>query len=356
MRRQTRIVGIGVAAVSMGLLLFATALANRGVAQTRGQSMDSADRRVNAGEFKISGPYTHKNLSIFLVHGKDKIKGRKFLTLAEALDRKKVTIHETSSVNELIIENGGDIDIYIQAGDIVKGGKQDRVLSFDIIVPPRSGKVRIKAFCVEQGRWRQRGNEAVVQFSSSADHLASKDLKLAVRHKESQQEVWQSVEQVQGKLARNVGGSVRAAASESSLQLSLEDPKVNKAVKRYIKRLSGAIKGHDDVVGYAFAINGKVNSVDVYACHALFKKVWPKLLKATAVEAVADYDKGREFEPATANDVKAFMREAEKGRASEKDVDGRMRLRIRASQRNVLFETRDEENGGLPVRMNYLVY
>lgn len=75
-----------------------------------------------AGDYRISGPFTHKNLTIFLIHGKSMTEGRSFLTLQEALEQKKVVVYETKSVNELSIENHSDQDIYVQARDIVKGG------------------------------------------------------------------------------------------------------------------------------------------------------------------------------------------------------------------------------------------
>jgi len=58
-----------------------------------------------------------------------------------------------SSVNALTVENTGKDEVFVQAGDIVKGGQQDRVLSVDLLLPPRSGEVTIAAFCVEHGRW-----------------------------------------------------------------------------------------------------------------------------------------------------------------------------------------------------------
>jgi hypothetical protein len=64
-------------------------------------------------------------------------------------------------VNELIVENLSDEEVYIQSGDIVKGGRQDRTLGYDLIVPKKSGKVKITSFCVEHGRWSARGREAV---------------------------------------------------------------------------------------------------------------------------------------------------------------------------------------------------
>src|SRR5438105_15882790 len=76
----------------------------------------------------ITGPYTHDNLTVFLIHGKDTSGGKNYLTLQEALDQKKVVVHETGNVNELSVENVSDEPVYIQSGEIVKGGRQDRTL------------------------------------------------------------------------------------------------------------------------------------------------------------------------------------------------------------------------------------
>src|SRR6058998_3623917 len=156
-------------------------------------------------EYRLEGTYTQGNLSVFLVHGKDKIKGQTFITLQEALIQKKVIVRETRSVNELSIENVSGEEVYVQSGDIVKGGQQDRMLAVDLILPPRSGKIPISAFCVENGRWSQRGNEAVTVFNSSANVVAGRDVKLAAKNTESQSEVWRQVSVAQDKLSANVG-------------------------------------------------------------------------------------------------------------------------------------------------------
>src|SRR5713101_8598057 len=145
------------------------------------------------GEYRLEGPFTQDNLSVFLIHGKDKIKGQTFLTLQEALVQKKVIVRETRSVNELTIENISSEEVYVQSGDIVKGGQQDRMMAVDLILPPRSGKIGISAFCVENGRWSKRGTEEVTNFGSSANIVASREVKLAAKARASQGEVWKEV-------------------------------------------------------------------------------------------------------------------------------------------------------------------
>ena len=160
-------------------------------------------------QYRLEGPFTRGNLTVFLVHGKDKIKGQTFITLQEALVQRKVIVRETREVNSLSIENVSTEEVYVQSGDIVKGGAQDRMLVTDLILPPHSGKIPIDAFCVENGRWSRRGNEEVTQFTSSSNVVASREVKLAAKEKGSQSEVWAEVAAAQDKLSRNVGGSVK---------------------------------------------------------------------------------------------------------------------------------------------------
>src|SRR5262252_9027334 len=242
----------------------------------------AAPQRAQEKDNRLEGPFTHGNLTVFLIHGKDKIKGATFITLQEALVQRKVIVRETREVNELTIENVSGDEVYVQSGDIVKGGAQDRMFATDLILPPRSGKVPISAFCVENGRWSQRGNESAAVFNSSANAVASREIKLAAKMKQSQGDVWKEVSVAQDKLSGNVGQRVNGAASPTSFQLALENKQVQANADSYVNSLNGLLNTRSDVIGYVFAINGKINSADVYASSGLFRKLWPKLLQASA--------------------------------------------------------------------------
>ena len=353
MKKQVFVLTLGVVLfsvmVSLGMLSGAEAH-KKSAASGGGEGRGGG---IKAGEYRLTGPYTHKNLSIFLVHGKSMIKAKSFLTLQEALVQKKVVVYETKSVNELSIQNFSDEDVFVQSGDIVKGGQQDRMIGVDLIVPPRSGKLPISAFCVEHGRWSGRGNERVGVFSSSADAATTKEIKLAAKRSTSQGEVWRSVTVAQDKLSRNVGGRVNSAVSESSLQLAVENKKVQETAESYIKALSNIANGSDDVIGYVFAINGKVNSADIYGSNVLFKKLWPKLLRANAMEAIAELQDGN-FRPASAENVQGFLSDSEKAKGSEKDVNARVNLLTREDGQNIFFETRDKQQQGAWIHRNYI--
>src|SRR5215813_3747225 len=196
MKRRAFTIGLFVIAFCIAIIIAMTARAQRRNT-LQSQPLPVAD-------YTVSGPYTHKNLTIFLLHSADQQQVRAPLTLQEAMKRKLVVVRETGDVNRLTIQNRSNQDVFVQAGDIVKGGQQDRVLALDLIVPPRSGRIPIDAFCVEQSRWNRRGNEAVTAFSASENALASKDLKIAAKAKASQSDVWANVSKAQKKLAENM--------------------------------------------------------------------------------------------------------------------------------------------------------
>ncbi|MGH9929289.1 MAG: ARPP-1 family domain-containing protein, partial [Pyrinomonadaceae bacterium] len=276
-----RMTTFGTSLAALLLILAIVVVALLGAEVNRPNASAGVDSPANA--YKLSKPFTHNNLTIYLIHGADTIKNRNILTLQEAMAAKKVRVIETKDVNELAIENLSQTDdVFVQSGDIVKGGQQDRVLAVDLILPPRSGRIPIAAFCVESGRWSKRGNEDAAQFNASDDRIATRDLKVAANSTRSQGDVWKKVGEAQERLSQNVGGAVNSSVSVSSLQLSLENKQVREATEAYIKAFLKIVDGQSDVIGYAFAINGKMNSADVYASNALFKKLWPKLLRATA--------------------------------------------------------------------------
>jgi len=306
-----------------------------------------------APSYKITGPHTHDNLTIFFLHGEDQIKGKKLLTLDEALKDKKVIVHETKNVNELSIENVSKEDVFVQAGDIVKGGQQDRTIANDVIVPPQSGKLPVNSFCVEQGRWSQRGGENPVAFSGSANALANNGLKYACRAAQSQRLVWMQVQGAQEKLKSALKSDVKDARSATSLQLTLEHKKLQESLAAYVKKLQPALDDKaKDVIGYAVVVNGQVVSADVYANADLFRRLWPKLVLTSAIEAVSEKKEGKRFAPAKAEAVTAFFKEVASGKQTEKKLIQQLKEVQQESAKNVLFETRTPSQGF--IRRSYL--
>ena len=335
--------GMGAASLALGILVVRLIGIGTGLPPViPPENIDPPARVAN-----VSGPYIHKNLTVYLVHGDNALNGKTPLTLEEAMDRKLVRVHETSDVNELEIENISRTDeVFVQAGDIVKGGKQDRVLAVDLIVPAQSGRMPISSFCVEHGRWTARGNEPTAEFKSAKEMVPSKGLKVAAMHSNSQTAVWDNVEQAQNKLSSAANTNVASSVSRSSLQLSLENEKVRANAEDYIDALRKIVDGKDDVIGFVFALNGELNSGDTYGSTELFLKLWPKLLKAASIEAVAEGYDSKSAANVTADEVRSFLADAGSGRViSTEEVTDRVRITKRETRRLAFTQSEDRDAG-----------
>lgn len=385
---------------------FFSRLCEAAFAAVVGLSVTSAIASDPAMPDRISGPHVHENLAVYLVHGTS-APGPVPLTLQEAIAKDAVRVIETGSVNQLEIENSGKEEVFVQAGDIVKGGKQDRVLTVSLLLPPGSGKIGIGAFCVEQGRWAARGAENVNRFASADQSLPSREAKLAMAKpaapaapaatagqlrqqsgnaaglprqqmagasdtSDRQRDIWDKVKQTQDKLSGNLGASVAAAQSRSSLQLSLESEQLKQAQKAYVSALQSVAGQQTDVVGLVIAVNGQLSSADIYPSNGLFQKMWAKQLSASVTEAITEKSGGEKpgkkqatqtpgGTPPSATEtpavpdlaaVKAFLTAAEQGKASQKMVGGRMKLETRDAEKALLVEAASP--GGGFVHRSYL--
>jgi hypothetical protein len=178
---------------------------------------------------------------------------------------------------------------------------------------------------VEQGRWSRRGTEDVKNFSASENAIVSNSAKLAIKGNKDQGEVWKSVALAQGKLARALRVSsagpagaglaagyaaVAAPLSPTSLQLSLENKAVNASIEKHVAALRKLPEAQPGAIGYVFAINGEIQSADIYASPGLFQTLWPKQAHALAVEMISEQKKAT---PAALTPVAAldFLRKAE---------------------------------------------
>src|SRR6185295_12245187 len=138
----------------------------------------------------------------------------KYETLKNALDKKKVVVTESKDeeVNNLFIENVSKDTVMILAGEVVQGGKQDRMVGQDVILYPKSGKKDLSVFCVEHGRWqpKESGKEFNKYYS-----ISSNEVRKAATVKKDQQEVWNKVAETTTKNKANTSTGTLTALKES---------------------------------------------------------------------------------------------------------------------------------------------
>lgn len=316
---------------------------------------------LSFGNFTIDEPISQGNLQVFLIHGEEELGEKAYTTLSAAMEDKKVTVKETGDVNELAISNKGDSYIFIHTGDIVKGGKQDRTIAQDVIIPPGAKNVPLESFCVEQGRWQQRQGEEVSRFGSNNKMLSSKKLKMAARYDKNQGKVWQNVAEEQSKLNENISVingydvEVEDEVSETSLQLTLESAELKKAKKEMDKKFAALLKDDKTAVGYAYAINGEIYGVDIYNNKKLFNDLWNKIAESLMTESVSNLKKD-EFILASKEDVAQFM-EAINTKDRKKSIqvinEATILEILENEKEDVVFSTIDKEESNW-IHNNYM--
>jgi hypothetical protein len=236
--------------------------------------------------------------------------GDQLLVLDEAMAAKQVKIREISdgSVNSLTFVNQAPHPVFLLAGEVIIGGKQDRIIGRNTVIPANTTQ-EVPVFCVEHGRWTVESKEF-----ASARALAHGRLRGQASYA-AQQDVWNEV------AAKNVARKTvtpsdtyrRVAQQQSDGTLTSMEQQVEAA----IAQIPPADRSR--MVGYAVALNGSVATVDVFGSPALFKKLETKLVRSYLTEAV-DIRARPDIKPPTSAHIKAFMADADKA-AEHKSYD-----------------------------------
>jgi len=180
-------------------------------------------------------------------------------------------------VNKLYIENTSGDTVYLMAGEVIKGGKQDRVLAQDMIIPPVSGKTELPVFCVEHHRWAYGSSDHSFKeyYAVSSNSIRGK----AVKEK-NQQDVWDAVEDITIKQ-----GGESSTGTYAGLENS-ED--YNKTLKEYLDVFVNKLAAGDNFIGFVGVTSDRVIGCDIFATPELFGKQSKNLLNAYITEAITD--------------------------------------------------------------------
>jgi hypothetical protein len=278
----------------------------------------SATPGKGEGDWRLLDPISYENLTVFPVVSSSERDTGDFLTLEDGLSRGDVVVQEQgtetmlrdrdgspvrpvsggASVNQLVLINRSKRPLLLLAGELVSGGKQDRVIAKDRIVVPGGDPLPLDVFCVEHGRW-----SAGSTFTNSATIVHPSVREQAVLA-QKQTDVWASV--TAGSTAPRaaaapapqvsveaIGGTLETEAPTQSYQKIYNSRRVapsveamvNEVQRRFRKETAGLKGGH--VVGVVIAYGGEVAWSDIFASGQLFDQYWGKLLRSYAVEAVA---------------------------------------------------------------------
>jgi hypothetical protein len=265
-----------------------------------------------AGEVAVGAPITRGNLTVFPLRPRQAAAAQELRTLDEAMRRKELVVVEAGAggaVNALAVENRGDEPVMLLAGELLLGGKQDRIIGRSLVLAPRS-RAQVPVFCVEHGRWSGAG---AFDSGDAMGHVALRRSAIGG----DQAEVWAEVARSNARLGtRNASDTYRTAAR-----------KLGGDAGPLSRELSAALAREEGAAGLAVAIDGEVVAVEWFASPATFARVREKLVAsyaAQALQALQARDPAAPAAPpvqaARAEAVADFAARAERGGAIAEQV------------------------------------
>jgi len=284
-----------------------------------------------------------------------------------------------NAVNELVVINHSDKPLYLMPGEIVIGGRQDRTVGQELVIAPDGKPVGINVFCVEHGRWGGRearayagllaatparttpraddvgGPGAIDAFQGNltlnvnqTTDLANagkfvgsigslnKAARIAVQSGEGQGKVWDEV------AAENAKAGVTAQSGTFSGNYA--ENQSSDRLTGYVDHLAAPIAETQNIVGVIIAVNGQIETMDVFESTPLFKKLWPKLLKSYALDAANTAANGPTETSATRDAACGFLDKVARLKATASDADGEL-ARSRGDSDDVLVFSAHQRSG-----------
>ncbi len=309
-----------------------------------------AGQQTSASGYKVLEPIRHGSLTVFPVVAPKSYSTGEFLTLDEGLRSGDVVVteygnvrgllrrqhtmptmqHDSAEVNRLVLVNNSKRPLLLLAGEIVAGGKQDRVIGKDRIVPAESDPVDLSVFCVEPGRWvatsdrfgasgtTYGGGIGGGSGAAPGTLMAQPSVRAKAMGDKDQNQVWAEVRRQQSSMALEVEAAApRASTEEIRSTSSYAHVMENKDVKERVDEVARPIEQNYQslikqlrdrkAVGVVVAVNGRIIWSDIFAGTELLEKYWPKLVRSYASEAVVTRAKGREASLAQAEAFLANM-------------------------------------------------
>jgi len=310
-----------------------------------------AGEETNSSGYAVLEPIRSGSLTVFPVVASKTYVTSQFLTLDEGFRSGEVVVTEYGSasglvrrpitpvvnqehaeVNRLVLINNSKRPLLLLAGEIVTGGKQDRVIGKDRIVPAESDPIDLSVFCVEPGRWVASSNHFGASGTTYAANgvgggngggvaaagtmMAQPSVRSKVMAEKDQGQVWAEVRKQQSAMSSEVTEAAPTETAATALPPTTSYARVmeNQSVKEKVDEVAKPIEESYQTliarlrdrkaVGVVVAVNGRIIWSDIFASTELLEKYWPKLVRSYASEVVVQRVKSGD---ATVAQAQAFL-------------------------------------------------
>lgn len=252
---------------------------------------------------------TFKNLTIYpiaadpsFIENNEGVKELMGLKEAIQLDRFRISekkpfgrFEDMDAVNNLTVQNKTDQTIFLMNGDIVQGGRQDRVLAQSRIIPPRT-ITDIAVFCVERGRWQfrdsspeeegseqEKTNQRALAFKGYYN-VASSQIRRTIEYSNEQKEVWEQVSKI-----TTANQAENPTHAYTGLEASEEYTKDRAA---YLNALELNFDENKRVVGWIAGSGSEILGADIFGHPELCERQYEALLHSYITDVIPTESKG----------------------------------------------------------------
>ncbi|NOZ22720.1 MAG: hypothetical protein GXP25_16705 [Planctomycetes bacterium] len=235
-------------------------------------------RRMNpiadmVGRCQVLNGHHYRGLTVFPVQLRGYELGISPLTLDEALRQNAIVITEkgTGQVPVLRVQNRSGQYVFVMSGEILVGGKQNRILREDILLPPHCAPIELPAYCVEQGRWVKKA-----ETFKTDGNLASSKIRLRAQKAAGQNEIWSGIAETAKELKQ------KSATGDFNTVYNQRD--VAKKLGEYREEFCRILPRQ--IVGIVVARNGQFVAADLFGNASLFYKLRGKVLDSYAIDVL----------------------------------------------------------------------
>lgn len=225
---------------------------------------------------RVEKPVSFKNLTIFPLT-LEKVMGEgNILTQEEAIKSGYLRIYEKerAEVNTVLVENLSRSYIFLMSGELLSGCKQDRMVAYDTLIPPRSGRLSLRVFCTERGRWIYKS-----EAFKSLPFAANPRMRQVAIETESQEMVWSEISKKRAELKS-------APSATDAFQDIVKDKGVGKEINDYVENIEKKVFFSENVAGVVVTNANHIICMDIFYHPRTFKKLWPKLLHGYVLDSI----------------------------------------------------------------------
>jgi hypothetical protein len=233
-----------------------------------------------AADYLVGRPLTYGELVLFPLYPAERAPALRYVSLEQASRARAIRVTElegdiqNAKVNAVHVTNRGKLPVLMLAGEVIVGGKHDRLVAVSTVVPPGALRQEVPVFCVERGRWN--GHSANLRVSGRLGHSA---LRARAALAQDQIQVWDEVS--------SFNAMLEVAPESEAYRVALEASDQIGSSKAAVEALLPALLADSRIVGLAVAIGGEVVAMDTFATPELFAQLRDQLLESYAMEAAA---------------------------------------------------------------------